>query len=610
LYIEQLEACDTSNYTFELTRRELGLFGLGWLVTVRSVTAAETPARIHVADDGIVTVFTGKIEMGQGSRTIITQVVAEEMHVDPKRVRVVMGDTALVPDDGGTWGSLTTPQTVPVIRKAAAAAYAGAPVSPMDWKVCGTSLPPVRGRDIVTGRQKYASDFKRSGMLHGRIVRGPAYRSNEPQAEGADVVSGDLVGVRARSESEALRRAGAVKVQWRTEDLPPERFVEQSIPPKSGEGGRYPSLVTRGDVRGGLKQATRTHEARFTLPNIAHVPLEPRAAIAEWTSGKLTVWSGCQAPFLVRRELAAAFRMPEPDVRIIVVEPGAGYGGKQRGECELEAAWLAREAGAPVRLAWTREEEFTASYCRPAGIVDITAGVDEQGRIHAWWHRNYNSGAASLPPPYDIPHYSCEFHRSESPVRQGAYRSLAGVSNTFAREGIVNELAALAGQDPLEYRLRNIADERLRHVLERAAERFGWGKRKGGMACNIEKDARLALFVGMDGVRVTRAVMAIDAGAILNPDGLRSQCEGAIVQGIGGALFEELKHDTRGITNARLSAYRVPRFPDAPQTEVILVDRRDIESAGAGEAPITLVAPAIAAALGGTRRNLPLLARS
>jgi CO/xanthine dehydrogenase Mo-binding subunit len=606
-YIDEWADCDTPGYRFELTRRELACAGLGWLFTLTRAQGAETVARLHVADDGTVTVFTGKIEMGQGARTIVTQAVAEEMHVPPARVRVVMGDTELTPDDGGTWASLTTPQTIPVIRKAAAAAYAGVPVAPKDWKVCGTSLPPVRGHDIVTGAMKYAGDFTRPGMKHGKIVRPPAYRATLRSVSGASVRSGDLAGVVADTPAAAARLAAQVKAEWHAEDLPPERYRDKSVPPKAGEGGRYPSLIVAGDVQSGLKASARVHEAQYTLPNIAHVPLEPRSAVAEWNDGRLTVWSGAQAPFLVRKELATAFRIPETDVRVIVVEPGGAYGGKQRGEVELEAARLARDAGAPVKLSWTREEEFTCSYCRPAAVVEVAAGVDAKGRVHALWHRNYNSGAAGLMPPYPIPHYSCEFHRSESPLRQGSYRSLASVANTFARESMMNELAALNGIDALEYRLRNLSDERLKHALQRAGERFGWGRRKGGLACTIEKDARLALFVEMEGVRVRRAVMAIDPGAILNPDGLRSQCEGGIVQGIGGALFEHLTHDARRITNAKLASYRVPRFSDTPEIDVILIDRRDIAGAGAGEAPITLVAPAIAAALGGTRRSLPLL---
>jgi isoquinoline 1-oxidoreductase len=266
-----------------------------------------------------------------------------------------------------------------------------------------------------------------------------------------------------------------------------------------------------------------------------------------------------------------------------------------------------------VKLAWSREDEFVAGYCRPAGVVEMTAALDAGGRLVAWHHRNYNAGAAGLKPPYTIPHYSCEFHRAESPIRQGSYRSLACVANTFAREGLIDELAALAKTDPLEFRLRNTEDARLREALTRAAERFGWGKRHPGpvgLACNIEKDARLAVFVELEAAKVRRMVMTFDVGRIVNPDGLRNQAQGGLIQGLGGALFEELQWDERNLTNGRLSKYRVPRFSDLPEIDVILIDRPEIPSAGAGEAPITIVAPAIAAAMrardGRPRRSLPL----
>lgn len=629
-----LEDCDTPGYRFDITRRELGALGIGMVFAlVRPGVAGaeeETIARIHVSEDGVVTLLTGKVELGQGSRTILTQVVAEEMRVPPARVRVVMGDTDVVPDDGGTWGSLTTPGTVPAVRKAAVEARkalqkfaAGiAPIPPAEWKVCGTSLPPISGREVVTGGVKYASDRKAAGMLHARVVRAPGYRAKlgkfEAPAGIRAVRDGELLGVLANEAETAREHAKAVRGEWAVEPLPERsemfaRFQTKSTPPKPAEGGRYPALITGGNVSEGLAACDRKLEATYTLPNLAQVPLEPRAAIAEWKEGRLTVWSGTQAPFLVRKELATAFRIPETQVRVIAVDTGSGYGGKQRGECETEAARLAKDAGAPVRLTWSREEEFTASYCRPAGVLHLQAGLDEGGRIHAWQHKNYNSGAASLTAPYRIPHLSCEYHRSESPLRQGSFRSLAGVANTFAREMHVEALAALAGSDPLEFRLNNIEDERLKTVLQRAAERFHWtGSKTCGLACNLEKDGRFALFAEMDEIpRVARMVLAMDVGAILNPDGLRNQAEGALVQGIGGALFEELKFDQTRITNARFSAYRVPRFADLPKIEVILIDRREIESAGAGEAPITVVAPAIGAALarmtGRVFRSLPLM---
>jgi len=269
-----------------------------------------------------------------------------------------------------------------------------------------------------------------------------------------------------------------------------------------------------------------------------------------------------------------------------------------------------------VRVAWSREEEFVRSYCRPPGIVEVRSGIAKDGRILAWEFHNYNSGAASLTPPYAIPDYWCGFHRSASPFRQGSYRSLAAVANAFARESHVDELASLASQDAVEFRLRNLENPRMREVVQRAAERFGWGKNQSaaGMACNLEKDGHMALFVELEArhnsVRLIRMVIAFDCGAVLNPGNLRNQIAGAVIQGIGGALFEQLRYDGRKVLNSQLSGYRVPRFSDVPPIDIVLVDRREVTPAGAGESPITVVAPAIAAALfratGHRRRSLPL----
>lgn len=676
-----LEHCDTPGYRFEINRREFAVLGAGLLcvLTAAAANAAEAPiaSRLHIGADGTVTVLSGKVELGQGVRTLLAQVAAEELRIAPRHVRVVLGDTALVPDDGGTWGSLTTPQTVPAVRQGAAAARAalerlgaerlgvspetvhceagsvvasdgrkvtfrelasnGTPGGnipanaqerrPVDWTVAGRDLQPLDGRAIVTGALRYPTDLRVVGLRFGRVVRSPSYRASLVRVTTPPEVTlvrhKDLLGVVGSSPAAAEAMAGIVKAEWNTEALVSDaeaikEFRSTSTPPKPGEGGRYPALITSGDAKAAFDASLDKLEATYTLPWIAHVPLEPRAAIAEWRDGQLTIWSGTQAPFLVRRELAAAFGIPESRIRVIASNPGGAYGGKQRGECEIEAAWLARDAGAPVKLTWSREEEFTASYCRPAGIVDISASLDGSGGIAAWIHRNYNSGSASLRPPYAIPHLACEYHRAQSPLRQGSYRSLAGVANTFAREMHVTELAIAAKADALDFRLRNLDDERLRHVLQVGAERFGWGagrKIAAGLACNIEKDARLALFTEVDtrnvrDLRVHRMVFVLDPGAVINPDSLRNQAEGALVQGMGGALFEQLRFDGRAITNPSLSAYRVPRFSDLPQIDVILVDRREIPSAGCGESPITVVAPAIGAALravtGKPVRDLPL----
>jgi isoquinoline 1-oxidoreductase len=323
----------------------------------------------------------------------------------------------------------------------------------------------------------------------------------------------------------------------------------------------------------------------------------------------------------VRAEIAKAFNIPEEKVRIIVSDTGSGYGAKHNSECELEAARLAFGTRQPVRLAWSRHDEFTQSYCRPAAVMNVRSGVGPDGKILAWEFHNYNGGAASLTPPYQIPNRYAAYHESESPLRQGSYRSLAAVGNTFAREIHIDEIAAALNIDPLELRLRNIDNPRLEVVLSRAAERFGWGKRKGGngvgygLACNVEKGGHLALFTEVEvagaSVRLTRMVAAFDAGAVINPDILSNQVEGAIIQGIGGALFEQLEYDKTRILNGRLSAYRVPRFTDVPDLEVILIDDRKNPSSGAGESPITASAPSIGSAIfsatGKRIRQLPML---
>jgi isoquinoline 1-oxidoreductase len=271
-----------------------------------------------------------------------------------------------------------------------------------------------------------------------------------------------------------------------------------------------------------------------------------------------------------------------------------------------------------------REEEFTGSYSRPAGLLEIESAVDAAGRLTAMRFANYNSGAAGITPPYDIPNHWIGFYRTTAVVRQGSYRSLAAVANNFARESHMDEWANDLEIDPVEFRLRHITDARLREVIERTALRFGWGKvpagkgRGYGMSCNLEKDARLALCVEVsadaDGsnVRVLRMVATGDFGAALNPDNLRNQMTGALIQGMGGALWEKLTFNATGQTTRRLSQYRIPRFSDLPQMDVQLIDRRDLPSAGAGESPITLTAPAIASALfsatGVRRRELPLMA--
>lgn len=511
-----------------------------------------------------------------------------------------------------------------------------APVTPPEqWTVAGTPILPLNGLAIVTGAHRYVSDMRLPGARFGSVLRPPAFgatllsldASAAAAIEGVSIVrDGDFVGVTAVDRPTALRARAALHAEWsrpqavsRAELF--DYFRGHPAPPDGRNAWANPAPLVRGDGAAALAQAAKTFSQTYTIAYIAHAPLEPRAALAEWRGERLTVWTGTQRPFGVRSELAALFGIPEDAIRVITPDTGSGYGGKHSGDAAVEAARLARAVGAPVKVVWSREEEFRHAYLRPAGVIDITSGVSADGALLAWEYHNYNSGAAGIQVSYDIPHQYVEFHPTAAPLRQGSYRALAATANAFARETHIDELARWLGFDPLEYRLRHLSDERLRAVIMAAAEHFGWATytpvagRGRGIAAGFEKNSYVATCaeVALDAagaLKVMRVVQAFDCGAIINPVGVRSQVEGAIVQGLGGALFEAIDFADGAVQSDGFSSYRVPRFADMPVIEVVLLDRKDIAPAGAGETPIIGIAPAvgnaIADATGIRLRGLPL----
>jgi isoquinoline 1-oxidoreductase len=645
----------------------------------------EIAAWLHIGADGTVTAYTGKVEFGQDIRTSLTQAVAEELRAPLGSVRLVMGDTDLTPYDQGTFGSRTTPFMAARLRTMAAAAREAlvelaaakwstepsalearegqvvdaargralrfgeltqgqalvrtvaasadpAPTPPARWTIAGRSIPKVNARDIVTGRHRYTSDLTRPGLWHGKVLRPPAIGATLVSLEtsavgaGASVVrDGDFVGVAAPTAGAAAQALGRLQAQWKTSPQPSEGQIFEYLkktPPEARPGeGRGRGAQVSGSVAEAFAAAPVRLERSYTVAYIAHAPLEPRAALAEWKDGKLTVWTGTQRPFGVRTELAEAFHLPEDKVRVIVPDTGSGYGGKHTGETAVEAARLARAAGHPVKLVWTREEEFSWAYFRPAGVIEVKSGARADGTLTAWEFHTYNCGASGIRTPYEVANQAVEFHPARSPLRQGSYRALAATANHFARETHMDEIARAAGVDPLELRRRNLKDARVRAVLDAAAERFGWPRAKAtgrgcGLAAGTEKGSYLAtcaeVSVEPDGsVRVRRLVTAFECGAVVNPDHLRNQVEGAMVQGLGGALFEAVRFEDGLVLTDRFSRYRVPRFSDLPELDVVLVDRKDLPSAGAGETPLVCVAPAIGNAIfdatGIRLRSLPLI---
>jgi nicotinate dehydrogenase subunit B len=641
-------------------------------------------AWLHIGEDGKVTVYTGKVEMGQNIRTSLTQAVAEELRVPVENILMVMGDTQLTPYDRGTFGSRTTPEMNLQLRKVASAARetliglaaaqwkvdrkqlraAGGKITdseskrtveyatlvkgsqltetPADealipaaqWTVAGQPLPKVNGRDFVTGKHRYPCDQKLPGMLYGKIVRPDSFGATlisidvheAEQISGVTVVhDGDFVGVTAPTPEVASRAASAIRAEWKSQPQisNKELFDYLKKNPVEGNGPlESPFRRETGSVDTAAKSADHRLQQSYSVNYIAHAPLEPRAALAQWSGDNLTVWTGTQRPFGVRSELAEAFRMPEDRVRVLMPDTGSGYGGKHTGETAVEAARLARAAKRPVKLMWTREEEFTWAYFRPAGVIDVSSSMRNDGKLLSWEYHNYNSGAAGIATVYDVENQRIQFHPVRAVLRQGSYRALAATANHFARESHMDELAHLAKMDPLEFRLKNLTNERLRTVFETAAKKFGWGQSKApehgfGMGGGFEKGGNVATFaeVAVDrtsgDVKVVRMVTAFECGAIVNPDGLRNQLEGANIMALGGSLFEAIEFENGKILNGRFSDYRLPRFSDVPVLETVLIDRKDIPSAGAGESSLVGVAPAIANAIfdatGMRLRSLPLV---
>ncbi len=516
---ERYELASRPLYRFAVDRRDfLALLG-GGLLVVFSARAQESgrgrrggaqappkdlDAWLHIGEDGIVTLYAGKTEVGQNVRTSLTQAAAEELHCPINSIRLILADTALVPYDMGTFGSRSTPFTAPPIRRAAATAReALLDLAAEKWKVdrakltitagkithpdqtAGAPAPlgfgelakglaltrtiaddvaiakPARqseakldGRDFVTGKHKYTPDLTRPGMLHGRVLRPPAFGAilttvDAPAIPGVTIVHDqNFVAVAAPSAHAATEALRSIKADWKREPVSPEAASGAGFYDYLKSTAEPGNPDTQGSIEDGMAAADLKLQGAYTVAYIAHAPLEPRAAVAEWTAGNLTVWTGSQVPFGVRSELAEAFGIPEDRVRVIVPDTGSAYGGKHSGECAVEAARLANSAGKPVKLVWTREEEFTWAYFRPAGLIEISSGVRSDGSITAWECTNYNSGGSGLVSKYNFPNQRNSFRQCKSPLRQGSYRGLAATANHFAREVHIDELAQALKMDP------------------------------------------------------------------------------------------------------------------------------------------------------------------
>ncbi len=671
---------------FDLTdpaeRQWFELLGEGIIATsspeLEASFAGRSGAWIHLSPSGEVTAFTGKVDVGQDNTTAFRRLVAEELSIDPVRVRVVLGDTDLCPYDMGTFGSRSMPDAGEALRQVAAglrcrlvskaADRLGLPPRALqasdgavrtDSETIGYEILAANARDVEVvgpgqelvsssrrlaeadlrpdrseafeGRRRFVSDLRVDQTGFGLVLHPPMAgdrlasldREAISRLKGVQLVEEDgFAGVVADDLGTALKAARALSPEFEPAGDPfgdLGSYLRSHPADREGFEGAFEDR--EGDLEAGLSRARTAIVGTYTTAYIAHVPLETRAALASFEGGRLTVVVGTQTPFRTRGLLASALSMEEADVRVVVAPTGGAFGGKHGADVATEAARLSRAAGRPVLVHWSREEEFTAGYLRPAALVDVRAGLDEEGRLVGFELTDTNAGPAGMSFPYRAESRRLSFQPARSPLRQGSYRALGATANHFARESAIDELAALAGEDPASFRLRLLDDVRLRELLQLALDRFGWhGERQGGergvgVALGLEKGGRVVTCAEIapdrQGFRVSRMMTAYDCGRVVNPDTVVNQVEGATVMALGGALFEEIRLEDGRQETRHLAQYRVPRFTDMPSISVELLDRPGEPSAGAGETPLVAVAPAVAnavfSATGIRLRSLPLL---
>lgn len=635
-----------------ITSRPSDLFGQ------RRPYPEDPNAYLRIDENGRVTLFSGKIEMGQGVNTSLAQMAAEELGVSLDSITMVMGDTDLCPWDQGTWGSQTTRMFGPAVRAAAAEARTvmmklaaeklGTPRdqlrvangvvsngkknvtygelakgkqiarlvnekavlrSAKEFKLIGKPAKRVDGRDKVTGRAKYTGDILLPGMLYARILRPPMHGatrksvdvSKAKQIRGVTVVEkDDLVAVLHADPEAASAALELIKAEW---DRPAAAFDMESV------GDYFVSSAPAPEVEG-------TFRSTFRTGYLAHAPMETHTAVAEWKDGKLTVWASTQSPFGVRARLAETFGLDETNVRVITPFLGGGFGGKSPSGQAIEAARLAQIVGKPVMVVWTRGEEFFFDTFGPAAVVKIASSVDDAGKITQWDYQVWAAGTRSAEVLYDVPNGKVTAHMGRGtpgaklhPFGTGPWRAPGAGTNVFARESQIDIMAAAATIDPLDFRLRNTSDARARRVLKTAADAFGWKSAPSpsgqgrGIAVGIDAGTYVALVaeVAVDsstgGITVKRIVGAQDMGLVINPEGAKMQMEGCIAMGLGYVLSEELNFRGGEILDQNLSTYQLPRFSMMPRIETILISNDELSPQGGGEPGIVPMGAAIANAV-------------
>lgn len=540
-----------------------------------------------------------------------------------------------------------------------------APLKPAGrYHVVGQSLPRADLPPKVAGQASFVHDLRLPGMRHARVVAPPGpgatlLEVDEHSVAGipgiaAVVVRGSFVGVVAEREEQAAQAAERLRVSWQAGPaLPPQAELFDWL---RAQPAQEQVLVDTGAVEAALAQAARRVRAVYAQPYHAHASLATSCAVAEARDGAYRVWSSTQGVYPLRGALAEMLGVAPERVHVTYLEGSGSYGQNGADDAAAMALLLADAVGGPVRLQWSRAAEFAWESKAAAMVVEVEAGLNAEGQITAWsyrawtpthtarprtagqllaeqWRsgrprpapRYYGGGERNAATSYALPAQRVALHwLAETPLATSSFRALGGTANTFANEAFMDELAAAAGADPVAFRLRHLQDERLRAVLEAAAARAGWpaafapGEGRGlGAACAQYKNngayvatvAQVAVEAATDKVRVERLVVAHDCGLVVNPDGVRHQVEGNVIQSLSRALKEEVGFNERGVTSLDWESYPILTFSEAPEVEVVVLNRPDQPPLGAGEPATVTTAPAVAnaifAATGARVRQVP-----
>jgi CO/xanthine dehydrogenase Mo-binding subunit len=563
---------------------------------------------------------------------VLLQLAAERLQVPRERLSVREGEVRdqQNPDTKVTYAQLTQGQRIErhLEGEVSLKPYAQHTLS-------GKATGRTDAKQKVTGEARYTGDVRLPGLLYARILRPPAHGARlksvdttaAQKVEGVQVLrDGDLVAILHEYPDVAEKALGQVQAEY---ELPEPTVDHDHIFQHLLDVAAPGEVVTSaGNLEEGQKLARQTFESTYLNHYVAHAPLEPHTALVQMEGEKATVWASTQSPFGAREEVARTLGFPAQNVRVITPFVGGGFGGKTRHQQVVEAARLAKLAGRPVQVAWSRPEEFFYDTFRPAAVIQVRSGLNEEHRIVYWDYDNFFAGTRSSQPFYDLPHYRVMSRgggRGDAPVHPfgtGAWRGPGSNTNVFAMESQIDLMAAAAGLDPLEFRRRNLKNPRMERVLQAAAERFGAqfapapSGRGYGIACTdylgtyVTTMAEVRVDQQTGQVRVERVVCAQDMGEVINPEGARIQIEGGITMGLGYVLSEGIRFQGGKVLDQNFDTYELPRFSWLPRLETVLIDNPDLPPQGCGEPAITtmgaVIANAVYDAIGVRLFELPL----